>query len=901
MTRTRELRWSDLEHAAACRDPQFPQLVIDYVEQDDPPENQAEDAPAAAVAPPPLPADAWTLKRLRKAVDPGTLASQPEGEHRHARTAAWAALLGAPFPPPRLRLGALLIDMYDAGDTAGRAMLKAIFAEARLGFGLWRAFKGIYKRAEANHDAEMFGVLAWRIDALGQTKLRGEEISLRTRIYLKRRAWRFLRELGKAVPEAYPQFAVAVLRQYPRSASFASAWVAGHVWGHKQLLRLGQGGVSRPSEKMSQWAFPKAWKARPEPLLRLLEDAQADEVCAFAIIGLRTAFADRIATLEPAWLARLGEKTLPSVHDFVASVLRESPRFPPARLRELGLHELALALLRSPSEAARRYAIEYARAHVPEFSLAQLVELATCPHADTQAFAVERLERVRGSELGIDRLIALLGSAGASALARQKFQTSFDASALTAEHFVALSLGNRAQQQLLDTLYGKAEPPAPFLVALLEDKRLPGWQRARVLTRLGKLPAAEIGLPWIRAALERRDLSEAVCGWLREGKLRGDDVDVEWLTTVALRPRLRSTAIAVLHDPALVAPHRLDVDWLLAMLRHSDAELSGFAREHLLQHFGPPRLSVDTLWRLAVAESDAERGFAAAFLRLHHPELGPTQSEFPGTEIATFLPADGYSATRVLPLFDDARPDVRRLAQDIGRYEVLRWDDPSILYRLAMSRHREARTFGGECLLRIGQEDRGELPALPVSWLEGDAVFGLAEAGEKATREVALTLLRRHFDAVGGIDRLAWLMESPDREVRLFAVRQLWTMRDSSAPEALSAFLRTVLFGLPPGRVERREQSESDRLLAASAAKRRLVEVVRDFGVESRDFAQSVLPVLESFGTSQARGEREACVCAIATLRRAHPGLPTSLPPSAIPVRAPKRTRLLTAPRKVHP
>jgi len=35
-----------------------------------------------------------------------------------------------------------------------------IFATARLGFGIWKAFKKIYKLAEERHDAAMFGVLA---------------------------------------------------------------------------------------------------------------------------------------------------------------------------------------------------------------------------------------------------------------------------------------------------------------------------------------------------------------------------------------------------------------------------------------------------------------------------------------------------------------------------------------------------------------------------------------------------------------------------------------------------------------------------------------------------------------------------------------------------------------------
>ena len=52
----------------------------------------------------------------------------------------------------------------------------------------------------------------------------------------------------------------------------------------------------------------------------------------------------------------------------------------------------------------------------------------------------------------------------------------------------------------------------------------------------------------------------------------------------------------------------------------------------------------------------------------------------------------------------------------------------------------------------------------------------------KATREIALTLVRRHYERIGGARRLAWLMESPDREVRLFAVRLLHRPPDRRSP-----------------------------------------------------------------------------------------------------------------------
>ena len=106
---------------------------------------------------------------------------------------------------------------------------------------------------------------------------------------------------------------------------------------------------------------------------------------------------------------------------------------------------------------------------------------------------------------------------------------------------------------------------------------------------------------------------------------------------------------------------------------------------------------------------------------------------------------------------------------------------------------------------------------------------------------------------------------------------------------------RTVMFGLPPGRMERREHHGDelpDRPLSASVAKARLVAVIRDFAIEDREFAVLAVPVLEAFARSEGKGERHGCVAALAGIRRAHPGLPVDLPAGLIPVRTNRRPRL---------
>ena len=110
-----------------------------------------------------------------------------------------------------------------------------IFQTARLGWGIWKAFKRIYKLAEDRHDAAMFGVLAYRLDAFYTLPHTGE-IMPGTIVYMRRRPWRYLRQLGRAVPELYPQFAAQVLEHYPKHFYFNGAWTAAQIWSHQDLV-----------------------------------------------------------------------------------------------------------------------------------------------------------------------------------------------------------------------------------------------------------------------------------------------------------------------------------------------------------------------------------------------------------------------------------------------------------------------------------------------------------------------------------------------------------------------------------------------------------------------------------------------------------------------------------------
>lgn len=948
----RSINFADLTSAREHRDPKFTELVIGYLEQPDPPETSPEgkippeqtseatwlddadhelfdddddtddedawdddDEPAQEEEQANLPRDAWTVARLRAALASQSSSGKTPEELRSLRAEAWGALLAAPHPPPRLFLGDMLIDVYGEGTDWARTSLVEIFRQAKLGWGIWKAFKHIYKKAEELHDTEMLGILAWRLDAIHHTPYHAGELGAGTLSYMRRRAWRYMRQLGQAVPELYPQLAIQVLRHYPPGFRFAGSWIVNQIWAHKDLVGARSAWQSEPPAKLDRRAFDNAWKLSPDPLLRLLEDAANDTVCEFAIRCLRADFAETLRGLDPRWLARIGQKALPSLHELAVEVLEKNPALHPSRFRELGLHDMVLGLLRSESDKAAAYAVEYAKAHAPDIPVDVLIEVAAVGTDAARALAEARLAKLSPAALGLPTLVRMLGVSELAKLAASKLDEGFRPADLTAELYVALATGTDEQQEFAQKVYKKHSQPVPatFLRALVEHPELSSWQRRRVLQELGKRKAADIGIDWIKDGLLDPRFSSHVAQWLRAGMLAGDALDVEWLQGLALRPRLRDLALELLGNPKLVAAHRIGLSWLLAMARQTDPALSEFAHRYLLEHFAPDDFAGDAgsggadagiakIWSLIQpGQPEPVRRFAASYLRVHHPEIGPGTDEARSLGIKPRLPRASYTLARVRPLFDDGHADVRRLARDLGRQELVRWNEPALLYELARSRFREGRALAAEALLHIGEPDADAKLVPPVSWLAAAPIFALAESPIKATREVALTLVRRHYERLGGVERLSWLMESPDREVRLFAVRLLWERHRPlanakaagpagtpharfSSTEALQQFLRTVLLGLPPGRMERREgggEALPDRPLPASRAKRQLVEVVRDMAVEDASFAAVIVPVLEEMMHSRAKGEWQACVAALARIRRAHPSLTVRLPAAA--------------------
>jgi hypothetical protein len=901
---------ADVERAIAIGDPQLAELTCRYLAQGDAeagrdeldPDGRAggDDAYVDVEVPDGV-ATIETLRGLRR-----TLPRKTATERKLARREAFDAAERSAFAPPRLRLGRALVAVYETGDEPGRAALLEVFERGTMKWGVWQAAKHIYKLAEARHDAAMFGVLAYRFDAMAVTEHAKHELSTGTLVYLRKRAWRYLRLLGNASLDAYPTWAVEVLRHYPEQFKAAS-WVASHIFNPKAVVARGGQYLNLVTDDVAFAAargHAGAWKLSPAPLLRLLEVASNDVVCEFAIRSLRVDHALALRAIEPAWLAQLGRRSLPAIHRFVVQLLRDSPDFHQSKLRALGLHDMVLALLASPANEARAYALEYAAAHAADADLPvdELVRLVELSYPDTARFAAARLEQRAAKDLGLPTLLRLLGH-GQAPWAAGKLAQGFAPTDITAAQFVDTMLRSPAHVTALIKLYNDARAviPAGHWTALLDDRRSENYAyRNLVNTALGELAkraAKEIGVAWLQRAVEDRRRTQVVARWLDAGMLSGDDLDVDWLRGLVAKPRLRAIALKLLGDRQRVAPSRVGMDWLLELTRSPEAELATFAQRMLLESFEPADLGgVPRLWELATGKVEATRAFAALYLRAHHPEAGPRTPEAKALGIKPRLGHDAYAQAIVRPLLDDDRADVRRLAAIIASEELARWGDPQLVYALAASPHREPRALASEWLLGLVTE--GAARKLPAAWLDAARVFALAEAPHAQTREGALTLIRRLYDQIGDATRLAWLMDSPDRDVRLFAVRLFWDRhrpasgyvprKQVGAPkggerfadlDALRRFLRVVMFGLPPGRMPVREPLAEgapapERPLAATVAKRRLIETLRDAALTDVDLARAIAPVLGELSHSVAKGEWQASVQALVALRARHGELP---------------------------
>ncbi|MFO0613233.1 MAG: hypothetical protein U0414_11615 [Polyangiaceae bacterium] len=903
----------DLERLLAAEAPTFVDALIAFAERA---YEEYEDDEATAHRRP-LPPEAISLAELER-----TLVAARGSTNRTVRRIRAKELWERYFaqPPewiaPELRSAELIERLYAESDSRpfARVALLDVIARAPLELGVFGGLKRVFKRAERALDLQVYGALAARFDEAANHSARG--VSRATLVYLRRRAWRVLREIGRHTPELYPALAVEILRSYGEGTYFRGLWIANHVFAHgsKQYSSTAFS-IHDGATQLKHRAFADAWKRSPDPLMLLLETCRADDAARFAIASLKKDFPDALRRVTPAWLGGLSARKLPSAHDFMIEALEASPELHQGKLRSLGLHEPVLRLLASPSKKARAYAIEYARAHAKDLPLERLVALLGSDHPDVCGFAAAQLTARAPRDLGKRVVASLLKFDETKKWADKALNESFDRSELDEDFLAALLLeddwaSNQWAQQYIGKKLKPRELPVTFWIRLFTEQRVTSNSRKFVLAQLQSYPAQDLPPAWLADALAKRELLRALAAWIPKWEQLPQGFDLERLKGLVFDPVLRENVFAILAKTKLVSPGDVGLGWLLALAKRADPQLHEWAHRYLLmnmrpEHFAPGSsgtagdkdAGIARLFELAMGprESEAVRTFAQTYLRCHHPKLGKDQPETKQYGIKPGVPRAAYTEARVWPALGDARSDVRRFGVDVTRAELRRWNAQQKIYALGESPAKEVRNLVFEALLGAGDPKADPDFVLTPEELDAASIFSMTESRRRATRDVGMELIRAHYARIGGADRLGWLMQSADREVRLFAVKLLWekhrprrtppgwapkTKNVESAlveggdtfadAEGLRALLRRLLFMLPGVRSSEAREAATGRRLSSSVAKGYVIEVVTELGTRDRAFAEVVAPVLGEFTGSASKMEWEACLSALMRLRATH-------------------------------
>ncbi|MFO0758413.1 MAG: HEAT repeat domain-containing protein [Byssovorax sp.] len=336
------------------------------------------------------------------------------------------------------------------------------------------------------------------------------------------------------------------------------------------------------------------------------------------------------------------------------------------------------------------------------------------------------------------------------------------------------------------------------------------------------------------------------------------------------------------------------------------------------------------LWTLATEPGPADaplRVFALQYLRRHHPDISLALTDRP-VDPGAEVPADFLSFERVKPLFLDARDPIRELALDLARWELARWKPPiEAIVELCESPHAEVREFLAKALTAGPSMEHARYRVDPAT-LTADAVYSFCESLDAETRALGMKLIGDN-PRLAIPEELFRLTESPDRQVRAFVIKTIWSLyrdkgitghwkpaarpevqvgkkpepakkgapkdegkvaKDEGPPKrpegrpasdaALRDLVRRVFLTVSPGRLPKvaaeagkARKASKTRPLPARKAKLGLIEVIRDLAVEDAAFAAIVRPLFAELSGSIGPSERAACLVALTRIDRAHPSL----------------------------
>ena len=753
----------------------------------------------------------------------------------------------------------------------------------------------IFKAAELRRDAEVFGLIAYRIETTGAMfRMRDswyykygkrarptlgadpeKAFSVQTRNYLRRRVWRMLKRLGELDPQDYVRLAAGVLMpfrdedarevrtatRYDWEAYRRSNWrnlvtINTHYdrycsyWAFNQIL-YGNSPRYQPDSgrrfffckppyepggaepRVREESFPDLWQRHPEVALELIDRSRCELVHRFAVKLLR-ACGDFCKQLELEAVLRLLRSTYVVTAElgFELAARRYNPLKPAAAL--------VLALANCAFHPARKQAHQWigAQKHALLKQSQFIVDLIASPYADTREFAREVLRQVMlpesDAQLVIGRLIALLRSLGDDdgPLAEDICETLL--------HVFGASLQRIGPDVIRDLL-------AHELLAIQQ------FAGNLVLSHdtLSRQPPADI----LEALLESshqaiRGIGMSIIGQLPDHVLKGN-VDL-----LASLTRHRQADIRASIRPAVVRLARSDRDFGRRLARVlADSLLVPGAPEGVPSHTA--RVVCDDL-------RDCLDTLPASLVwKLLESRSAPAQ-EVGGTLLATNVASDELSVREIVKLAGHQILSVRQAAWKICSEQVQRMQsDVESLAGMLDSQWDDSRTFARQFFREHLADD---------VLLTPDILVGICDSVRPDVQQFGRELITRVFADDHGEAYVVKLSEHPSQAMQLFASNFL-ERHASDNPDRLrqlAPFFVSVLSRVNKGRV----------------AKDRVLRFLENEALKSEDAARTVGEILDRLSATVAIGDKATAIEIMTKIHAAYPAVPLPIDIQPVEVRS---------------
>ena len=600
------LTLSDLEKAWHLKDPALVDYILALVNQPD------------AIPDQPIRAEALSFQKFIVTLSSTSFLAKPAEEQK-----AWRieqlALLEAPNAElplaERLNVHKIILFLWTDNSLYARQILLELIAKLPLIYGPWRALKHIFKAAEANNDYQLLGAIAARCDSTTKP-----EFSLATLLYMRRRAWRYLRKLGQTLPAVYPEAATHFLAAYTDDTDWQQTWIAKHIFYHETQAygSASFGYISPKTNRLDKRAFKETWQRVPEPLFRLLGMAKAESIRHYACTALKTDFKLKLRDVEAQWLIDLAHLPVssPSVDNFMVWLLQNSPKLEQQQFRALGLHSVVLSLLESQDSEALNYAIHYVKAHARDLPLDTLLRLALKTQPELIQLIRQLIsERDARRDIGLEAWGQLLALDHYYEFAEAHLRQQFGRKELTPAWFQSLSLssnlGFRFTKQYLLELYPLKTLGSAYFQAVLEQldpSHAEHYALAEfALDQLAALDLQELSPNFLQTALFNPFLTGRLRTWLQNDVLKARQLPLDFYQALAYE--------ADWYAHPFIQSLR-QAPWPWAQSLHFDAHLAEQVRGWLadVRRFSPADLGFEWLMKLVNREEAAYHDFAVKLM-----------------------------------------------------------------------------------------------------------------------------------------------------------------------------------------------------------------------------------------------------------------------------------------------